>query len=118
MNEDARWEEISAEYGTLRPHINNAVVLDAVLRLSAGFEEDCVSPNIVYDVVLDPQVVDLQQSHSSIERVVDRAVPEVGVVGIVEMGHGNGVATNVLGLTSLGELDVRDPECAGLDQAI
>ena len=59
------------------PHVNNEIVFDQVLSLSGIFNEDCVAHGVVGDVVLDAQVVDAMDGHSSIESVMDGVVSNV-----------------------------------------
>lgn len=74
---DARRRLISIQETPGTAHIDNQVVLDQVLGLSGVFDENCVAHRVIGNIVLDTQVVDSMNGHSSIERVMNSVVSDV-----------------------------------------
>ena len=74
---DAGWGLIGVQETPGASDVNDEIVLDQVLGLSGIFDEDGVAHSVVGDVVLDAQVVDAMDGHSSVESMMDGIVSNV-----------------------------------------
>ena len=71
---------IGVEQGPTAFGLDDKVILQSVLGLGSVLNEDGVAHSVIGDVVLNLQVVNTMDSHSSVEGMVNGVVSHIGVV--------------------------------------
>ena len=94
--------------------IENQVVLNEVLALNSIFNEDCVAHSVIANVVLDTEVVNTMNCHSSVERVMDSVVTHVRLVDGTNHMEMNGVRSKDESLADHAQLNGVNTTLSGL----
>lgn len=106
---ETSWCLISVE-PTPRPlGLHDQVLFNDIVSLDSVFNEDVMALNIVYKVLLHPQIAGSMERQGSVETLMNSVTNDVGVVHVSNHVEMDGVSPKLKTLSDVEELDIGNP---------